>query len=316
MNREALQTNFDVDDFLAHHGILGMKWGIRRYQNPDGSLTPAGKERYAKKAKTESKESAARDILNDSSSTNRNRLKKAMAEDYLHTITQSGDIYDYMDYRDGINSKDDTYKMAKEKSEDYIINLFKRNHNDTYNKIVSEQDGFIKEAMSSGDSKWMIDIIEGAAKYSPELMDIYANKLRDLEDLKQDAFDVNDFLAHHGILGMKWGIRRYQNKDGTLTESGKRHYGTATEAYKVKTPKEAYKKRAKYTDEEMVQILKRFTTEQKLDELSKKYRTNGQIKVEALMAAAGSVYAFSQSKTGKKIFASIKDIIDSETNYD
>ena len=33
---------------LTHHGILGMKWGVRRYQNKDGSLTPAGKRKAAK----------------------------------------------------------------------------------------------------------------------------------------------------------------------------------------------------------------------------------------------------------------------------
>lgn len=33
---------------LYHHGILGQRWGIRRFQNKDGSLTPAGKKKLAK----------------------------------------------------------------------------------------------------------------------------------------------------------------------------------------------------------------------------------------------------------------------------
>lgn len=36
----------DESSYLSHHGILGQKWGVRRFQNEDGSLTPAGEKRY------------------------------------------------------------------------------------------------------------------------------------------------------------------------------------------------------------------------------------------------------------------------------
>lgn len=39
---------FISDSELLHYGIKGMRWGIRRYQNPDGSLTPAGRKRLEK----------------------------------------------------------------------------------------------------------------------------------------------------------------------------------------------------------------------------------------------------------------------------
>lgn len=36
---------------------------------------------------------------------------------------------------------------------------------------------------------------------------------------------VNNELKHYGVKGQKWGVRRYQNNDGTLTDAGKKRYG-------------------------------------------------------------------------------------------
>ena len=72
----------NTNDELTHWGIKGMKWGVRRYQNDDGSLTAAGKKRYASeerylkdKEKTLKKRQAAKDKI-DSLNARRKALNE------------------------------------------------------------------------------------------------------------------------------------------------------------------------------------------------------------------------------------------------
>jgi len=105
-------TAVDVDvgeNFIEHHGILNMKWGRRRFQNPDGTLTPEGKIRYSR----EKRKQAAKNLKKARKIREANKKKEMKLAKKKAKIVEKG--------------LDEVKKHSKLFSNEEIANLVNRN---------------------------------------------------------------------------------------------------------------------------------------------------------------------------------------------
>ena len=143
-------SNFTItrtDDYLMHHGVKGQKWGIRRYQNPDGSLTQEGKNKYGEQQGWEARQM----------------------------------------YKQGTITKEPVKDL----------------------NLPSQITIKTKDDSRDGGGYIMSYVI-----------------VRD-----------ENYLAHHGVKGQKWGVRRYQNEDGSLTAKGQKQREKIEKWYNSNTGK-------------------------------------------------------------------------------
>lgn len=100
-------------------------------------------------------------------------------------------------------------------------------------------------------------------------------------------------LYHHGIKGMRWGVRRYQNEDGSLTSVGKKHYQAVDEFNQRRAIKKQrehdLKNMSLLSDEELNSKINRLMKEKQFADLSAQVVTPGRKKARDLINKYGDM---------------------------
>lgn len=164
------------DNYLAHYGIKGQKWGVRRFQNEDGTYTPAGRERYGLElAKKQSVSDLESEFKKLGRKMNVERILNKSNSQQIETIDKRWDIVKKIDQMEQGNTFETTPK-------DFVSQAKQYNNN-------SMQD----QVKIGNHLRKLKPIVDAAEDLKPE-----ADRLRNLE--KKESKIYSDLYKNRALL--------------------------------------------------------------------------------------------------------------------
>lgn len=255
LKRQDLSMSEKVQEFLSHHGVKGMKWGVRRAQR-----------KAARKDKKWQK--------------NIYTVKGAIAV-HNHVAQHMNSKLPDLNAR---HPKANVNESVQSKATRAYIREYESMANAGYTNAVkavhgTSPSGRFTARYDAAEHKIVIDetSVQHAEDTSPRLeleveVDSTGHIVQFLEvrDEMAQSEEVLEFLSHHGVKGMKWGVRK---------RSGGKSSSTARTTFK-KPPR-------KLSNEELQRRIKRMETERKYNSLNAGDKSKGRAFVEEVLSNSG-----------------------------
>jgi hypothetical protein len=271
-----------TSEFIEHHGVKGMKWGIRNDKGHQGERAKTKKiarldKKFAKNAHS------PRNTIN---------IYNRGAD-----LTNKNDI-------DRINNKPE-YKDKDFSRDTPLRQKYYKEHQDA---LINNLERAAREMGTNASGTQRYGILETSGGWDVYLKDVkHANDVVMSFKINYDengyitsivavdpvAHSVTEFIEHYGVKGMKWGIR---NKKGKRTTSSDHK---STKSYRNRKPSELTNRQIRLTNE-------RIQLEQNYRRLNPSKVAIGASAVKGIMGALGtaaSFYALTQSPAGKAAIA-------------